>query len=411
MAFGDHPCDAALRSAWHRFCEELKLAGDRVFKPFNPPHPLQRADSFRFLTQNLGQAFDLALETRDPAWPQIHAFCTPTRKLGGDAADLTYRQAWIDGSHRYVLRGRRGTARFFNVAVQGERPEFQPGTGYPSLHEPFGDLPEANVFGHQLECSDDGTFEIFVGGERSHPNWLPTTPASRKLFIREGFDRWDETPTTMAIERLGMDRPRPLPDPDAMTAAMDWASRFLTGMMRDWPDHPFAYGGGVFDPHTINAFPPDPPRAPGDEKRGRMVAAMTWELAADEALIVEFPAHDGFWMVTLGGAFMNSFDFLNRRVSATPSRTAVDDDGMIRLVLCAQDPGIKNWLDTQSFSRGHLIYRNFLSETVANFTTSTVPVADLMRRLPSSTALCLPDERIAEGLLRLRAVRQRYQAF
>ena len=211
MTLGDHPGAAGLRAAWHRFCDELKAAGDLAFKPANPPHPLQRADAFRFLAQNLGQAFDLALETRNPGWPQIHAFCTPTRKLGGDAADLTYRQAWINGTHRYVLRGRRGTARFLNIAVQGERQALQPGSRAPSLHETFGDLPEASIFGHDLACSADGTFEIFVGGEKSHPNWLPTTPGSRKLFIREGFDRWDETPTQFTIERIGMDQPPPLP--------------------------------------------------------------------------------------------------------------------------------------------------------------------------------------------------------
>ncbi len=55
-------------------------------------HTGTRADALRFLTQNLGQAFDLALETRDPGYPQIHPLCTPTRKLGGDVADFTYRR-------------------------------------------------------------------------------------------------------------------------------------------------------------------------------------------------------------------------------------------------------------------------------------------------------------------------------
>ena len=40
-----------------------------------PPTPLHRADAFRFLTQNLGQAFDLALETKDTRYPVMHAFC------------------------------------------------------------------------------------------------------------------------------------------------------------------------------------------------------------------------------------------------------------------------------------------------------------------------------------------------
>src|SRR6476659_10174156 len=135
MAFGDGPADEDLEHAWNRFCDRLKDAGRQAFKDANPPDPVLRADAFRFLTQNLGQAFDLALETKDPAYPQLHWFCTPTCKLGGDVADFTYRQAWIDGRHTYRITGRRGSARWLNVTVQGPRPEFIPGTDVPSLHE------------------------------------------------------------------------------------------------------------------------------------------------------------------------------------------------------------------------------------------------------------------------------------
>ena len=202
MPYGDGPADAALSAAWEGFCDQLKQAGQSAFKAANPANPLQRADAFRFLTQNLGQAFDLALETRDPAFPQIHPFCTPTRKLGGDVADFTYRQAWISGDHAYRITGRRGTARFFNVTVQGERPAAM-ANGNAPLHEPFGDTPQANIFGHQLQTDADGQFTLTIGGPPQPQNWLPTTPTSRKLFIREGFDSWDEVSTPLTIERIG----------------------------------------------------------------------------------------------------------------------------------------------------------------------------------------------------------------
>ena len=88
MAFGDAEDDAALRAAWHEFCDRLKAAGDLAFKDTSPANALQRADAFRYLTQNLGQAYDLALETRNTRYPMIHPFCGPARKLGGDNADM-----------------------------------------------------------------------------------------------------------------------------------------------------------------------------------------------------------------------------------------------------------------------------------------------------------------------------------
>lgn len=409
MSLGDGPADAALHAAWVRFCQQLMAAGEHVFKAANPAAPVARADAFRFLTQNLGQAFDLALETKDTAYPLVHAFCTPTRKLGGDAADLTYRQAWIDGIHNYRLRGRRGSARFFNIAVQGPRPERHAQSGYPSLHEPFGDLPQANLFGHQLQCASDGTFEVFVGGPERGPNWLPTTPESRKLFIREGFDAWDETPTWLTIERLGMDRPRPIPGADELIAAMDWAGDFLLGMMRDWPDHPYRYSGGVVDPCQPNRFPDNrAANSPQDARRGRLAAHMVWELPADRALIVELDAHEGFWMVSLGGVLMNSFDYLYRPVSYTPARAHVDPDGKVRLVLAHDDPGYHNWLDTQGFERGNLTYRDLLTRTPTTLRTRLVERTSLEQALPPASARVTRAQRAQQLQTRFEAVRKRY---
>ena len=408
MACGDGPADDALNAAWHAFCDQLRDAGGSVFKAVNPADPLARADAFRFLTQNLGQAFDLALETKDAAFPQIHAFVTPTRKLGGDVADFTYRQAWIDGQHQYRISGRRGTARFFNLTVQGLCPVFA-ASGALSLHEPFGDVPEANLFGHQLRCEADGSFDLFIGGSLRDHNWLPLTPGSRKLFIREGFDGWDETPTPLTIERIGMDGPRAVPDAARMIAAMDWAGTFLTGAMRDWPDHAYQHSGGVVDPALINQFPPDKAANSADDaKRGRMAAHMVWALATDEALIVEMDAHDGFWIFGMGGVFMGSLDFLHRPVSYTPARTAIGPDKVVRLVIAHDDPGVANWLDTQGFGQGNLTYRNLLSQNPAAFRTRLVKRDALPSALPADTPLVTPAQREAERLRRYRSIKRRY---
>jgi len=408
MAFGDGDTDAALRDAWRDFCRRLEAAGEQVFKDYNPPLPLHRADAFRFLTQNLGQAFDFALETRDTRYPALHRFCSPYRKLGGDAADFLYLQAWIDGRSVYRVHGNRGSARFLNFTAQGARPATQPGTDIPSLHEPFGDIPEANLFGHQLQAADDGSFELFLGGPERGPNWLPTTAQSRKLFIRQGFDAWEERPAVLSIERIDMDTPRPLPTPESLIEAMSWAGDFVAGVMRDWPDHPYHYSPQV-DPLHVNAFPAEPAADAADAKRGRLAANLCWELAPDEALVIEFAAGAGdFWMLCNMGVFFNSMDYLYRPVSYTPSRTAVDGDGRIRFVLCGADPGVHNWLDTQGFARGNLLYRKLLSSEGTEFTTRVVPVAQLAGVLPADTARVSAGERRQQLRTRFDAIRRRY---
>jgi hypothetical protein len=408
MAYLDSPHDEALRKAWHEFCARLQAAGDQVFKDYNPATPLQRADGFRFLTQNLGQAFDLALETKDTRYPVIHAFCTPLCKLGGDSADYTYQQAWIDGQSVYRIAGHRGTARFLNFAVQGPRPERQPGTDIPSLHEPFGDIPEANLLGHQLKSAPDGSFELYIGGSQREPNWLPTTPGSRKLFIRQGFDRWDEEPGRFTIERLGMEAPRPMPTPATVLGAIEWAGRFVSGVMSDWPEHPYRHSKASTNPARVNVFPPEDPAADGgaDRKRGRAVANMCWRLQPDEALIVEFDNHDGFWSLTNMGSFFSSMDYLYRPVSYTPSRGRVDSDGKVRMVLSHDDPGYHNWIDTQGFELGNLTYRNMPGTTPTELRTRLVKRVQLAQALPADAARVTPQERTAQMLARFAGIRR-----
>jgi hypothetical protein len=400
MGFGDGTDDAALRSAWTEFCAQLQRAGDQVFKDANPAASMHRVDAYRFLTQNLGQAFDLALESSDTRYPVLHTFCGPTRKLGGDCADFTYQQAWIDGRSTYRLTGTRGAARFFNVTVQGPR---TPGPGV--LHEPFGDTPEANLLGGQLHTGDNGEFEIYIGGPQHGPNWLPTTPESRKLFIRQGFDRWDELPAQMRIERIDMASPKPLPTPAEMVDAVRWAGEFVTGLMSDWPEFPFNYGG--VDAEHPNTFPRIG-ATDADSKRGRAAANMYWKLADDEALVVEFDAHDGLWMFTNMGVFFNSMDYLYRPVSYTPSRTTVDRDGRIRLVMAHRDPGVHNWMDTQGFECGNLTYRHMLEGEPVVLDTRVVNYDELLGALPEDTAMVDATERAAAMWERFQGIRRRY---
>ena len=400
MGLGDGSDDAVLKSAWDVFCDRLKEAAEHVFKDHNPASALHRVDGFRFLTQNLGQAFDLALETRDARYPVIHTFCHPGRKLGGDCADFLYQQAWIDGISTYRITGEHGTARFFNITVQGPRRD-----GPAVLHEPFGDVPEVSLSGAELQTESDGGFEIIVGGPQRDLNWLPTTPGSRKLFIRQGFDRWDERPALLRIERVDMDTPRPLPTPADMVAAVEWAGDFLTGMMADWPEYPFTYGG--VDAAHPNRFP-EITATGSDAKRGRAAANMHWQVASDEALVIEFDAHQGLWTLTNMGAFFTSMDYLYRPVSYTPSRTAVDGDGRIRIVLCHDDPGYHNWMDTQGFERGNVTYRHMLEGSPAVLSTRLVKRADLAGALPPDTATVTTAERTEQMWERFRGVRLRY---
>ena len=417
MAYGESRVDQELKDAWVRFCDQLKAAGDLVFKDLNPATALQRVDGFRYLTQNLSQAFDLALETKDTKYPALHVFCSPARKLGSDNADCIYMQAWIDGESVYRVSGKKGTARMWNVAVQGPRSRTAYGTESRILHEPFGDTPEANLFGHELKTGWDGSFELYIGGEKRSPNWLPTTKGSRKLFLRQYFDRWDEEPAEYRIERVGMDKPRPIPTVEQMVEAMRWAGTFVYEAVEFWPEWVWESGDQI-DPNAINRFagrnidrdkPWSAETEARDVRRGRLITMMRWALQNDEALVLEFDAYDGFWMITSEGLFGNSMDYLYRPVSYTPSRTAVDTDGKVRLVLTATDPGFSNWIDNQGYTSGVITFRNIHSRQVPELRTRVVKAAGLARHMPADAKKSSPEERTAEMWARFNAIRHRYR--
>jgi hypothetical protein len=411
MAYGDCRDDETLRAAWKQFCRRLEDAGDKVFKEHNPATPANRADGVRYLMQNLGQVWDLAFEKNDPKYPFIHEFVSPFCKLGGDNADGVYQHCWIDGQSVYRISGNVGTASFLNFLVHGPRPEMQPARpDWPSLHDPFGDFPETNLFGHQLETEWDGSFELYVGGEKRGRNWLPTTPQSRKLFIRQAFDRFNEIPARYRIERIDMAEPRPLPTPERMIAALDWSATFMQGIMSDYPEYAYDYTPGQYI-KFINRFPPldaDDLHPGKDSQRGRAAATMTWRLASDEAMIIEIEEHDGFWMISNMGPFMNSMDFLYRPVSYTPSRTQVDSDGKVRIIMCHEDPGYSNWLDTQGFVSGNITYRNFLNESRATIRTQVMKRSELASALPADVAMATAEDRFRQMWERFNGIRQRF---
>jgi hypothetical protein len=101
-------------------------------------------------------------------------------------------------------------------------------------------------------------------------------------------------------------------------------------------------------------------------------------------------------------------DYLYRPVSYTPSRTKIDADGRVRLVMAHCDPGVHNWLDTQGFRCGNLTYRHMLEGEPAALNTGVLKHDDVLAALPADTAMVSPAERTAAMWVRFHGIRRRY---
>jgi hypothetical protein len=198
---------------------------------------------------------------------------------------------------------------------------------------------------------------------------------------------------------------------------MQWAGNFVYDALDFWPEWVWESGDQI-DPQALNQFkgpnlgnrkPWSPEAEAMDRRRGRLITMMRWALGPDDALILEFDAYDGFWMITSEGLFGNSMDFLYRHVSYTPSRTALDSDGRIRFVLTRDDPGFSNWIDNQGYTSGVLTFRNVQSRHAPELRTRVVKAAEVARHLPAESKRSSPEERVAELRARFDAIRRRYR--
>jgi len=396
VAFGDNPNDADLRDGWYGFCEQIKGAADHIFKDESGASDGERTNAFRYLTQNLSQAFDIFLENADDRYPSLHGFCGPTRKLGADNPDCIYAQSWINDGDTYKISGHRGSAKMFNIALQGAW------TG--SLHEPFGDRPIANVFGEELQTDWDGNFELWISPEPHQGNWIQSQPGARKIFYRQYFDLWEEEPAHYRIERIGdSEVPPPAIEPAQLLTSFERAGDFVINTVKDWPNVLWERHGNYGRPNAFVRYGQvsDAAHEAADARRGRVIQQMGWDIALDEALIIEFESSpDWFWQFGACTVFGASLEFRYRQVSLTSGLSPFDDDGTTRIIMSHSDPGFVNWVDTQEHTRGWLLFRNMLTREVPELRTRVVKERHLEQELGHLATRIIPLER--QKMLRRR---------
>ena len=122
----------------------------------------------------------------------------------------------------------------------------------------------------------------------------------------------------------------------------------------------------------------------------------SWELAPDEALVVEVSPPQGlYWSYSLGNPWWETIDYGSHQSSLNGHQAAVDDDGILRAVIAHEDPGIANWLDTAGHSAGPVILRCVRTETAPVPTTRLVKFSEVGTSVPAGTRRVTPEERRA----------------
>jgi hypothetical protein len=266
-------------------------------------------------------------------------------KQGLDNPDALYFHAHITDSAEYVVTGRRGTTA--DLSFQVMNGSYSPAEA-PDSVAAFDD--------RALEVAEDGTFEIRFGPAREDApvNYFVLAPGSAILIVREVYSDW----TTEDRGELRIHRVETLgtvPDPASMERVEKRyavAAKMLVGRIKTWFAFPewFTYQEPV---NTLTA----PQVTPGG-LTSQFSSIGHYDLGEDQALVVTVPRADcAYQGIQIGSAWYISTDYVNHQTSLTAAQSYVDDDRMLRYVVCEKDPGIANWLETTGHSRGVMMLR------------------------------------------------------
>jgi hypothetical protein len=455
----------ALRSAWDDMIKALQDARDAIDQPQLMPAPgtdRNLAEGYRYLMGYVHSAVERAFH-EDPQRPHMRNALSIITRSTVDNADAIYFYTAIDGGKTYRLTGKPGDTRHW----RGERSTTSgpKAPHYVIFEATSGDLPgdsgslmelrpgvkaqTGRLDSSAIELDENGSFEILLGPQRpdgyagnfistlkiikprtSDSEQSPTQRYANYLSGRQLFNDWErEEAIHFNIVQIGNEG-SPAPAYSAQQAAaelrrfgdivrnqMHFWNAFWTILMGTYGEREGSMPGVAFPRNnfnTINAAS----GATGGGQSTNLYAGGVFELEPDEALIIENyirlpPRYVGFQIANLWG---ESIEYANRIGSLNGHQMTEDADGVLRIVIAHNDPGVPNWIDTTGHREGFLTARWTYSETPVtehwpSITAKKVRFADVWQQLPEDTARVSSEERQQQIRMRQRHVQRRYRVF
>jgi len=297
-------------------------------------------------------------------FPYFIRSATPYTKVGLDNPDTLYFSARIRDDAEYVVTGTRGGTA--DLSFQILNGDYSP-ADVPDSLSAFDD--------RAFDIAADGSFELRFGPSRpdAGPNYFTLGPRAAMLLVREVWSDWTARPGMIAIQRVdSVGAAPPVADEAKLAKRFEAAGRSLVQQLRTFLQFPEWF----YLKLPVNTMT-EPRLTPGGLAT-QYSSAGHYELADDEALIVTVPVSDAPYQgFQLGSMWYISTDFVNHQTSLTAHQARHDPDGMLRFVVCEQNPGLANWLETTGHPRGYLQIR--WQRTAREFTAADGPQVEKVR--------------------------------
>ncbi|MCP4908260.1 MAG: hypothetical protein GY910_25080 [bacterium] len=456
----------SLRAAWNEMISALESARDGIDQSQHMPAPgsdRNLAEGYRYLMGFVHSAVERAFH-EDPVRPHFRNALSITTRSTIDNPDAVYFFAPIDGRQSYRLRGEIGDARHWKKGVDPaptgrKAPHYMIfEVSWGCLAGDSGDLSElrpgmktqtGKIDSSTIEVDEDGSFEILFAPEKPvgfEGNFVPTLkvvdrphpadpsvgPERYATYIsgRQIFNDWArEDAVHFEITQKGAEGTSPeVLDPEVMAEQLRTFGQIVKNQLHFWNafwtipmgtygEREGALPGVAFPRNRFNKMNAAS-AATGGGMASNLYAGGVLELAPDEAFIVENrikvqPNYIGF---QLGNLWGESVEYANRVGSRNGHQAQADEDGVIRLVIAHEDPGVHNWIDTTGHPEVFMSPRWAYSDTPApsdwpEISGKKVKLSELMEHLPPGTKRITPEERREEIAIRQRHVSKRYRAF
>ena len=347
-------------AVWEEFCDQLKGTGLRLLENA-PADPFDRAEGLRYVARIAANFLDMM--TADPQ-PSRATLQPRDGKIGLANPDYLYCRARLSGQFEYKLRGHLGDTDAIGFGT------FSGGVGTKQ-----GLIRDGYIDSSQLVLEPDGTYEILLSTTEQPGNWLPMTDATNSLQIRQTLlDRTRQSGVPVVLEQLGEASLPPPLDPASFARTLGAAGALVGGVVNQflrWTDEFAAH------PHQIRVLPPELQAfAQGDPNTSYHYGY--WELAEDEALLIDFrPPECDYWNLQIGNHWVEALDPLHRRTHVHDQSVIAGDDGPVRIVISHRDPAVPNWLDTAGHRRGTIALRWVGAPSLPETRTRVVPVESL----------------------------------
>jgi hypothetical protein len=370
--------------AWGEFISRLDEAGRNIMSETGAVDARERAEGYRNLTRLIAIGLDLYLENADSERPVFTPMLTPTQKFGGDNPDTTYDYATIDEHREYRLTGNRGGSPYLGMCVYGKT-RGEDGDMYPFIGAKLSDI--------DMVFEANGDFEVILSKQRPDDakNWLELKAGTDSMIVRQYYTGDRSHPAVYEIETLQ-------PAPDLPPYSEELLAKHLQAVgnfVKDTSETSAALSvfaalntvesddAGKAKAHSALQLVDGEVQAKSGDAGGQDLAAKIdpkivfrqlpapdiqysgawWKLKPGEVLVVEgAPTPARYWSVQTFNRWMESGEYRYQQVYINSADAELNEDGSFQVVLAAENPGVKNWIDTCGYSQGQVCFRALLAE-------------------------------------------------